>query len=75
MPDYVSQIHYVSAEIYNVVIAGGGIKGITTALLVKKLVKNGCFQKRKPLAVELLGEPQPTPIRGMVIQLTRRVQI
>ncbi len=32
MPDYISQTHTIKKSIYDVVIVGGGIIGITTAL-------------------------------------------
>jgi glycine/D-amino acid oxidase-like deaminating enzyme/nitrite reductase/ring-hydroxylating ferredoxin subunit len=42
MPDYISQPRTPTDEIYDVLIVGGGITGITTALQLQKAGKN-CF--------------------------------
>ncbi|MEP6594690.1 MAG: FAD-binding oxidoreductase [Ginsengibacter sp.] len=39
MPDYISQTQQVSKDVYDVLIVGGGITGITTALLLQKAGK------------------------------------
>src|SRR6476469_1441545 len=39
MPDYISQTSIVPKERYDVLIVGGGITGITTALLLQKAGK------------------------------------
>lgn len=39
MPDYVSRAHDIGDELFDVLIVGGGITGITTALLLQKAGK------------------------------------
>ena len=39
MPDYISQTHTISPEVFDVIIVGGGITGITTALQLQKAGK------------------------------------
>jgi FAD dependent oxidoreductase len=40
MPGHVSQVHTLPGEVYDVLIVGGGITGISTGLLLQKAAKN-----------------------------------
>ncbi|HEY8690464.1 MAG TPA: FAD-binding oxidoreductase, partial [Chitinophagaceae bacterium] len=39
MPEYISQTHTITDEVFDVLIVGGGITGITTALQLQKAGK------------------------------------
>jgi len=55
MPDYISQTHTLRAEIYDVLIVGGGITGISTGLLLQKAGKKCMIAEAKTIGFGTSG--------------------
>jgi glycine/D-amino acid oxidase-like deaminating enzyme/nitrite reductase/ring-hydroxylating ferredoxin subunit len=55
MPDYVSQVHTVPGEVYDVLIVGGGMTGISTGLLLQKAGKKCMIAEAKNIGFGTSG--------------------
>jgi glycine/D-amino acid oxidase-like deaminating enzyme/nitrite reductase/ring-hydroxylating ferredoxin subunit len=55
MPDYISQTQRISKDVYDVLIVGGGITGITTALLLQKAGKRCILAEAKTIGFGTSG--------------------
>ncbi|MEP6948700.1 MAG: FAD-dependent oxidoreductase [Ginsengibacter sp.] len=55
VPDYVSQMHSLSGDVYDVLIVGGGITGISTGLLLQKAGKKCMIAEAKNIGFGTSG--------------------
>ena len=55
IPDYVSQTHSIPGEIYDVLIVGGGITGISTGLLLQQAGKKCMIAEAKNIGFGTSG--------------------